>query len=74
MGLRVYMKSGNNYYVDVSEYLYDEVYEQLTDAILYGDNYSIDAHGKTYFFKGVDVEYFELETQQEVIKQNKIGF
>jgi hypothetical protein len=76
MGLRIYMKSGNNYCVDISEYSYSEVCEQLSNTILCGDNYLIDAHGKTYFFKGAEIEYFEIDIaqQEELSNKNKIGF
>lgn len=68
------MKSGNSYYVDVSEYTYDEIYTHLTETLLYEDNLSLDAHGKTHYFKSKDIEYFELNVHRENIKKNKIGF
>lgn len=76
MGLRVYMKSGNDYYIDVSEYGYKEIHELLLDAIDYKDLITINARGKSYFLSTKDIEYFELDlpTEQSEETQPIIGF
>ena len=76
MNLRIYMKSGNSYYIDVSEYGYIEIHDVLVDAIKYEDLLTIDAYGKSYFVKCQDIEYFELDKPEESSseKKPKIGF
>lgn len=75
MDLRIYMKSGNNYYMDMSEYAHKELYDLLIDSICHKDTLTLYANGKTYFLLCEDIEYFELDmpTDEDIVK-NKIGF
>jgi len=69
------MKSGNNYYMDMSEYAYKELYDLLINSICYKDTLTLDANNKTYFLLCEDIEYFELDMiKNEDIVNNKIGF
>jgi len=76
MGLRIYMKSGNDYYIDVSEYGYEEIHDILISAINYKNLLTIDAYEKSYFILSQDIEYFELDKPKDYqeVKRRRIGF
>jgi len=76
MNLRIYMKSGNSYCINVSEYGCEEIHSILINAINYKDLLTIDAYEKSYFILSQDIEYFELDIPKDEceIKKHKIGF
>lgn len=78
MDLRLYTKSGNEYYVDISEYDVEHIRECLTDAVDRGDILTLESKGNTFVIKCRELELFEIildsEEVKEVKKACKIGF
>lgn len=77
MDLRIYTKSGNDYYIDISNYDYEEMLRIVSDAMDRGDLLTLESGNQVSVIKFKEVEYFEIIRDNEVEKEetsNAIGF
>ena len=78
MDLRIYTKSGNDYYIDISAYDYDDIIDSIRDAVSRGDILTLysDNMNTSHTFEGEEVEYFEIvrDNNEEENESYNIGF
>ena len=77
LDLRLYTKSGNDYYVDISEYDYKEILKIVTDAMDRGDILTLENNDQVDVIHCRELEYFEIirgDAVGEEIINKAIGF
>lgn len=77
MDLRLHAKSGNDYYVDISNYDYGTICESVSDSMSRGDILKLENENQVNVINCKELEYFEIITNDEIKEEsmnNQIGF
>lgn len=62
MDLRIHTKSGNQYYVNITNFDQQDVMGKLTDSIMRGDMYAISGPNEIFTINCKEIECFEIIT------------
>lgn len=79
MDLRLYTKSGNDYYFDVSSYDKEAITESVTDSVSRKDILTLEDENGTFTINCKEVECFEIicnddSEDEECISTDCVGF